>query len=112
MPLVGPVAATQCAAVRTTSLATSAPPQPIDRRTIHGNSPLAAGEPPTTGRWADAVGMKASRTATTSPMRTTGRRMNLILAGIGRGVLGDCPIQAVITACSEWAGGRRPAQRE
>src|SRR5918995_6621658 len=43
-----PVRRTQCAAVSTTRGATTAPPQPIDSRTIHGNSPSAASVPPTT----------------------------------------------------------------
>src|SRR3954447_26325079 len=50
MFLVAPVPSTQCPAVSTTRGAVSAPPQPIDSRTIHGNIPGGASPPPTTSR--------------------------------------------------------------
>jgi len=43
-----PVRPTQWAAVSTTRVVIMAPPQPIERRTTHGNSPWAARSPPTT----------------------------------------------------------------
>src|SRR3954465_12925337 len=48
MEVFEPVRLTQCAAVRTICLVYSAPPQPIDSRTMNGNSPWAARVPPTT----------------------------------------------------------------
>ncbi|KQV14670.1 hypothetical protein ASC99_31540 [Kitasatospora sp. Root107] len=48
MLVVFPLAPTQCAAVSTICLVSSAPPQPIESRTMNGNSPCAARVPPTT----------------------------------------------------------------
>src|SRR4051812_36790426 len=48
MLVVLPVPFTQCAAVSTIVGLYSAPPQPIDSRTMNGNSPCVARVPPTT----------------------------------------------------------------
>jgi hypothetical protein len=72
MPVVGPVAPTQCAAVSTTLGRTSEPPHPIDSRTIQGNSPCAAGVPPTTRGWtssASASGAASAAVARMAPSR-------------------------------------------
>jgi hypothetical protein len=82
-----PVAPTQCAAVSTICVVYSAPPQPMDRRTMKGNSPWAARVPPTTcgvtssgggaaTAWPVAVPRTAAAPTTTRAAR---RRLDLNL---------------------------------
>ena len=67
-----PVRLTQCAAVSTSVGLYSAPPQPIDSRTMNGNSPCVARVPPTT--FCGPSGAAAAGDACiTVPIAATGR---------------------------------------